>query len=1082
MIDWLSHSFYFAKNRSTYYKRHVGNDKSETRIDRQKEGHYMTRYDLIWVRLDRVYIKNVTIIIIIIIITISIIIIIIRNQQSQSLIITLYLDISVSQDERDSQLIQETSDVSSPQPNSAYSPTQHKDENAQTRTNGPLSYETKRTQQVPTSVSISTSNETQSKGKDDSENGQQMFDVDWLDSILNATTRIDGANDFAVEKGQKVVDWPSKLVQGERDAGETAVQSQGTNEKVSAEDKSGTNIAEAGANREIAPIIEQGNIPTTKIFAASTGLPSENIYQQQYPSKNMNTEAQTSNVYDQGTVKNFYQEEGTTQKLYAPTTSSIAQRRAEAVKPFNATQNETSKVVENPDQVITESQSATGSTAPSQPTTKIINNTQGQTMAMSTDRSSVDAQQTGNAREQEKIILPSVSTKGSLTTEALPTVATAAAGKRTATLAPTMPPNVGTTQLPVLATTMTTSKVIAETKTTEGQNLTGSDVINPVTGSVILTEKVSYVDLKNDTEDQGAEKEQSDLLPKGPSIFYTADGEFVQTMDSYNDQRNAVSVEQNDENAAGDQSRFIGQSSEVQGQGLEARNLLGQNAEDRSLIGQSYGESATQQAYGEPSEKNVNAKEYGAADDNKEREETTDQANVLSRVQIPADEGTRVGIDHNSVGLKQQNPEPNNAEETGNSAMQKLEQRQDENEAKVRVIRTIPATMVPPLTSSYGEPLNGRDISTNAQPTYKAGTQTTGKANASPVTGDMMALNNKLGIEQVESGDYLGAPEHIAAQHAFTPQIPQQISTNGSANKTLQRIFNKIVGSDEVKDAEEEDAEMNGADLNDAETDVSDSVQQNGKGDKPQDEMKSLKIEEKNNDDTGNEEVEAELQSQQPEVTDQKSEFSEDQSVPQGKVTSEWTNQNETQVEQNSNALEQSEAPLNYDALSTEQSLKTFDQESQESATNQSSNQESKSTEQLASDQSVYTPTNAMIDHPTESANQETITATSSNVSLNSTAYSNENQNKLIPQRESLEKATQRDEIDNENYREPNTGDGDGEFVIPGASKYEINHGLEELLLHPDRIPSETVAEEEAGDENDYIEANKMVVHDDLER
>ena len=56
----------------------------------------------------------------------------------------------------------------------------------------------------------------------------------------------------------------------------------------------------------------------------------------------------------------------------------------------------------------------------------------------------------------------------------------------------------------------------------------------------------------------------------------------------------------------------------------------------------------------------------------------------------------------------------------------------------------------------------------------------------------------------------------------------------------------------------------------------------------------------------------------------------------------------------------------------------------------------------------------------------------------------------------------------------------DNEIESESGTTYD-DDGLRYLLLHPDKLPQETYAEDVTDPDNDFIEQNEMVVHDDIQ-
>ena len=1014
------------------------------------------------------------------------------------------------------------------------------DANAQTRTNGPSSYVTKRTQEVPTaSVTASQGNGAAAEAAGTPQKGSQRFDVDWFEKLANVVPNVENVLPEASE---------AEEVQEAGNSQDVAAQSEG---------KYGTQAEGITSN---AVLTDQNYVPTTKQVVAGSGAPTANLHQE-LPSKNSYETAASENQY-----------------LYS---SAAAQRRGEPVKPSNTSANATAKAPAQPGQEdggpADLRATASDSLKQSLPTTgqQLNMSPQEQTMQASSGQQAYERQQEttlANESPGRNTLLPSAAENSSIPFTAQPAILTTTLATSLPNLAPTVAARIETTARPASSTAMPTSKVIAETKATDRQNASEFDAaINPVTGSVILTEKVSYADLKNDTDndEQNVEKKVSGLLPQGPSIFYS---EYMKNPGSYPDQRSSIGVEGNEEKALYPQTKSAdisnmfattqpnenqnteGQRSEIQGsesQGSEGQGSVGQRSDGQGLAGRSasvqsslneqkaYTSSyASQPAFYTPTEASDNGNEKGneVANGGYGEEATYGLANPSARVQIPSAE-----TDGYTGTQNQNNIDADSVNVMDNS--QADAQEQDSGEAKVRVIRTLPATLMPPLTSPLleNQANEEREMTGNAQPSTKAGTETTSQSIPStrptnPVTGDMMVLNNKLGIEQVESGDYLGTPAEVASQHVFTPRFPEQTNKTGAANGTLQKIFSNIVGDeflgkDAVVSSESDDGKQTGnndQDVGESKEEKTDEKQEveskNEENSTQEDKTETETQESKNVDVTSEKENEKpESSDQKPESSvqnaessDQTPEFSEDPALQKDDKASELINQTMKLVDQNGNNADQTYQTPNHDSASADQSLKALDQSYLQGGQSfQSPNQESTTpddeADQLTDQKSLPTVTSDQTDKSTnqeqqstkqsdqrdQSTNQESVNQSatptgqpteSSNQasdppaitpSKNSSISQN---NGLAPQADASENAARRGTIEAENVREPNIPDGGDEFEVPRANFDGVDHGLEDLLLHPDRLPPQTVAEDVPDEEKDVFEVNDMVVHDDLDR
>ena len=844
-----------------------------------------------------------------------------------------------------------------------------------------------------------------------------------------------------------------------------------------------------GSSISKSTLAQQNYQSTTTLSSTDASIPTKSMYNE-LPSKSMFAQVPSKSTYVEET-SNMHGNE---------VSSSPAQRRGEAVKvaeeqqPKNnqshdeqaiaATATDLSKEqLPTPGQEVSTSQIYT----PSIGQQSFIQQTEQRATVGNETSNQSTAEETNNSTQL--------------------TATTTASSLNTATVTPTTATTIGTTKLPSVSAGTPTSKVIAEMKTTDRSNTSSNvEIINPVTGSVILTERVSYADLNNET-DEGEQdlKSQSDALPKGPSIFFTTNSRYLNGVDNLGAQRSAVGIERVNENTpasldkesiensdeksssyrggqSSDDRRYEGQGSGVQGS--EADKATVQSSDTQSIVGDPSGYIQEQKQSSSATETSDEGAERAIGDYS--QEVNFENPSPSLRVQIPNNEAIP-----NVVNIEpQERPSMDSGVakllDTSNGEKTEGNEEQDNGNEKIRVIRTLPATQVPPLTSPLvdNKTDGGHTITTNAQPTKKVAseaqiTTTKSVSNTPSVTGDMMVLNDKLGLEQVESGDYLGSPPEVAAQHIFTPRTPEQPTKNGSANYTLHKIFSEIVGdvllgndaegkttSDDAKQKEygDQDAEDSKEDIADDKTEES-RIQNDGNKEKANQSVESGRDNQQGRtdlttQDAGNQKVD--------DSSEQQSEFSEKPSSMENDKTTDMVPQKVTVIEQGTEPASQSSSQS---SESTDQSLKTLDQGSV-SSENLSQQPGKESTPSTGpSDGSTNTPTVQSTKPWDQSATTETNTISTSL-----------DYKKLTPLKDEEENASQRDEIDENEYKEPNIVDDDDEFELPRLNTESINESLEDLLLHPDSLPPDTVAEDITDEGESLIEAGDMVVHDDLDR
>ena len=808
--------------------------------------------------------------------------------------------------------------------------------------------------------------------------------------------------------------------------------------------------------------LAQQNYPSiTTLSSTDASIPTKSMYKE-LPSQSMYAQVPSKSAYMEESSKTP-DDEGM---------SSLAQRRGEPVRvteqqsPINNQFHGGQAVPVAVTDVSKEYQPTPGQEASASQT--YVPSSGQQSLTQQTQQRTTVGNETSN-RSSDKAV--NNSTQAPATTINM-TIATAT---------PTAAATLGTTKIPSASAGIPTSKVIAEMKTTDRRNTSSNaEIINPVTGSVILTEKVSYTDLNNETDDGEQDlKNDSNVSPKGSSIFFATNSHGLNGVDNLGEQRSAVGVEKYNENApasldkdskenpgeklssyrggqSSDTQRYEGQGSGVQS--TEADKATGQSSDTQSIVGDLSVDNQEQKLSSSVTE--VNDKTTERTNEDYPQEVNFEHPSPSLRVQIPSNEVTQSVV--NAEPQERQGMDSGTAKVAENSDGERTEgnQEQDNGEEKIRVIRTLPATQVPPLTSPLVDNKTDGEqaITTNTQPTKKVTTEAqriaTGTVSATlAATGDMMALNDKLGLEQVESGDYLGAPPEVAAQHIFTPHVPEQSSKNGSANYTLHKIFNEIVGdellgndaegmatSDDAKQKEyrDQDAEDSKEDITDEKTEesklqidenrekASQKVEESGSENKQ--ERKDFATQE-----TGNQKVDS---------SEQQSESTEKLSSQENDKTTGMMPKKVIVIEQGKNDTESTSPSPNQEGRSTN------------TPTGQSTKSSEESTKSL--EQSTTTEVNNM---PTS-------------LDIKS----------LAPQKDEEENASQRDEIDNEDYKEPNIAEADDEFELPRLNTESINQSLENLLQYPDSLPPDTVAEDITDEGENLIEAGEMVVHDDLDR
>lgn len=1082
-------------------------------------------------------------------------------------------------------------DTGSPLSSSSYSTFVTSDTNAQTRTSRPTGYRTRNTESLPT-ASVSASQTDTGSSPVKSKGGSQRFDIDWTERIGNTVPKFVGAQNLP--NGQTAGTYGEDQATNDQAAtedkqNEASITGQGTDESkpVPVETDSqptGKGIhnyvsdaagEESGKENSDMPneisneavSAEQSRVITNSVPSLPVvGDSSHEVYSS-IPSTSINAEVAAGNMNGKADSKKDNKEESNFSRNYAQTVPAAAQRRGEAAKPSNATKNETttaSKIFDEGSNknksdgetiaspVLQTGQQGYDTTEQSVKDEEIklsgsINGQQQETQAAGESYKEVREAAMSNAESNGSSLVSNGSISGNaavpLSTMPIDTAMSQTIAART-----------GATQLPMMATAVPTSKVIAEMKTTDSGNTSNAEDVDSMTGSVILTEKVSYSDLQNDTDRKEDGKAALDLTLKGPSIYYAMNGMDLKNEQTLPVQESTVSAEENEMPSSNDALPLAAAPSSPgqisPGQIVPSQSPPGQSSQGQSSPSQS---SPSQSSPGESSPgqsphalssqpAQTSEKSYISLYKNSESTSPVEESSIYEQGANVQNENTvqetaymtRGGFDgadgygskswrQSSPSLRveipveramqiethdEENDDKNMTPESEDAAVGKAEQEQSSEEAKVRVIRTIPVTTLPPLTSPIDEQANE---TITAKPTAKSGTEGTSRFTerltpTKSVTGDMMALNDKLGIEQVESGDFLGAPPDVTAQHVYTPKIPEQSSTNSSVNNTLHEIFQEIVGGEfhgnetDGANAKFDDSEV--VEGSDAAKEKEDSIQNKNK----KDEETTNKFAEnvKGGEDAGNDGVSTVKDDDVTnELNNQKPEIANDQFKQLDDKASETIDQATRLIDQGATSFDQQGNSLNHDSLSLDQSLKSLDQDSMSSesepvVSNQDSqtkvdsvdqgeqrgNQEFRSSDQAT----VDTSQNRFIDQSAQSVNQDESLNGMNYKEIRDSETRNQsraitrNQLSLTSQNEVSDAASRRDEIEAENYREPNTDDGGDEFMLPEARSNAMDRGLEELLLHPGRMMSETAAEDVADEKENYVEANSMVTHDDLEK
>eukprot|EP00112_Aurelia_sp_Birch-Aquarium-sp1_P010957 Seg2316.2 transcript_id=Seg2316.2/GoldUCD/mRNA.D3Y31 product="hypothetical protein" protein_id=Seg2316.2/GoldUCD/D3Y31 len=751
--------------------------------------------------------------------------------------------------------------------------------------------------------------------------------------------------------------------------------------------------------------------------------------------------------------------------------------------------------------------------------------------------------------------------------EAVPTVGTKPRTQTSPTVAPTTVPT--TIAIPAQTTTLTpVTTLSANTSVMSGNNgSSGINVIRPVTGSVILTERVSYNDLIDDDDTLGVGDNNNQpsisytAVPKGPSAYYGTDdlnknneavapaektsaseslepsGDLGQTRPFTNASSSSnaantsspetqpptdkVSSSQSIPTEAKSRSYVDGSAANIQNsydEGQESYQqaaLPSQRSQVESQTSQVESRTSVQdQIVGHPtSSVRVSTSSYDSFERQSDSEERSgvQASSPTKRVEVPTQviensmnvqtsdygntEANKVGDIVNSyignAGQEQTAQEPSQYPDLQSAARNTLpngnefktqapviattttegsftvsnHDNADANIAKSRVPRTIPSTLLPPITSPLTDEAPAVAQAAVNQPTVKTSGPT---YYVNPVTGDIMKLNNKkLGIEQVESGDYLGSPPEEAELHQFTPSIPEELPNNGTTNGTLHNLFKEIVGpdSDEVVDASQNDTKEGEELTNKVDNQV---------------------------------------------IKDTDSEDDQDNQDDQDTFIADRTNSNSQSVNQNSESTHQ-------DLLTIDQLVKPNDQELESPDHNKSPIVENiepttdkshlESSDQESQSASDYDPQAI-----TKDANQSDKAAVDNQINLADASTQSQSASEFDPQDiakdvdqsnnatvanqidqsdESKQSVTssdtvtgsQRDEIEGDDNRERN----DDEFTTVRSDLDDSGNefddpGLVDLLLHPDNLPPQTVAEDIDDTTSDFIEANPMVVHDDLDR
>ena len=579
-----------------------------------------------------------------------------------------------------------------------------------------------------------------------------------------------------------------------------------------------------------------------------------------------------------------------------------------------------------------------------------------------------------------------------------PTMPTATTKASAVTIAPT-----GRT------TVIATSKVVSESTTINSKNISEVDVVNPITGSVILTERVSYADINKDPDvwdiDDNTQENTTIAGTESPSSNGTNRAETMEgttqaepTIGQFSPSAAMTSTNSVKRNDVGATTTKSQNAALLTTRSQYNAETLAYNTEDQSLTQQAIPPSQrstshspmknTQYLASDKKEQQTDGQEFEFAGGNNSpfapKTETVNQGPDEVRYSYWPDQETA------DANVEEQN------DNLGESEVEQVEpslevsnlktpaQYESENE-QTRVVRTLPSTVVPPLTSQLKENQATTDVrqpKTGTLPTTKAKKQ---DLNMEPLTGDMMTLNNKLGIEQVESGDYLDSPQETAQQHQFTPRIPQMVTSNNnstSENK-LHKLFNELV-----------DLDVNNNQSTDAE---------------------------------GNTTSKADSEVNQPPRDDEAIKQESD------------SNEKQKEADQQDTSKE-----------GTTNNSKSLDQ------TSESRNQETESPLQIA-----------------KSIDEE-------NLLNSSSADVTEQPNNLTLEQDKTITGTQRDEIEGGDSREKNTDDD--EFQVIRTDEDNDDPGLVRLLLHPENLPPQTVAEDIADVDSDYVLANNVVIHDDIDR
>ena len=794
-----------------------------------------------------------------------------------------------------------------------------------------------------------------------------------------------------------------------------------------------------------------------------------------------------------------------------------AQRRGEAAKPSNATTNATANVEEQQEITKTQSSQLNDENSTEKTTSGTSSKylpTSAQQVSTSQINVTTNAQKFSTQQNEQGWAFANDGSTGNMTqavNESIqPTIAaTTTASMSAGTLASTSAVTSGKVSMDSVSASPT-SKVIAEMKTTDRGNASNAGTSIPVTGSVILTEKVSYMDLKNDSDEEEQEtRKATEVVPKGPSIFFTTNNEVLngaetlagqRSLDGVGNQKDtARAVEENKGTSFSDatlpnegesQSSF-GPASESQGSGVQRSEVNAQSSDViqnqgvQSINGETPSIDRQMLGYSE-AHNDVKTNEYNGERANVDYSQEVGNENVAPslRLQIPSNKQTQTMVD----SYQKDRMNSNSVKWEGNGE-------QGSGEAKTREIRTLPATLVPPLTSPLiEEKLNVEPSYTaNAHPTEKieavARYVTTKSASTtSTATGDMMTLNNELGIEMVESGDHLGSPPEVAAQHIFTPRVPDTLATNESANSTLHKIFSDIV-SDELLG---NDTEVNATNADLKEKEYGNQDAEDSKEDTSDEKIEDLKLQ---NDNSANQKVDSlgdkKIGKAELAITSETRDQQVGSTDKPGENKLETKNVNTiTVIEQAENNTEPSTQSVGQELESkdqsepTDQSLQTLKQDSVSGEQSSPQPEKELSAATASDDESmnqgqilIDRPTNKPTDHSTKTQDQSAIT--DANEMPMSQEYT---VNALKPAIEASEKASQRDEVDAAEYREPNIDENDDEFELPKFSTEAINQHLEEMLLNPENLPPETVAEDIEDEGENLIEANDLVVHDDLDR